>query len=276
MRSLLLLLCLTSFDAFARLEKLTIQNLDLEYALPYGKGTVDRVGIGISLAPQSFEVEVHRLNDSFAVTSPYLDFSWINPMSFFHDLEEISAKKTNANLGSLKVHNLESEYLMFRPKERGQYKVTDVRGNCEGEATGLFEIRLMEDCRTKMDLTIKKIDIPTDFILYKIAQDLPEVETVEADIPGSNVIFSSRNGDFALQIYVKFWIRAGIRAWGHVQYENNYKTIAIRVDQIKYGILPVTNLVMKKLKEVIKSPNVTVDPPWIRINLEGNDEVPVE
>ena len=276
MRTLLIALCLFSVDAFAKLEKLTIQNLDLEYVLPYGKGTVDRVGIGISLAPENFNIEVHRLSDSFAVTSPYLDFSWINPLSFFHNMEEISARKTNVSLGGLKVHFLESESLMFRPEGRGNYKVQDVRGNCEGEATGHFERRLMEDCRTKMDLTIKKIDIPTDFILYKLSEDLPEVDMAEADIPGDNIIFSSRNGDFALQVYVKFWIRAGLRAWGHVQYENDHKTIAVRIDKVKYGILPVTNLVMKKLKEIIKSPNVSVEPPWIRINLEGSDEIPVK
>lgn len=277
MRSLLLALTFFSINAFARLEKITIQNLDLEYALPYGSGTVERVGIGISLAPEAYAIEVHRLSDSFNITSPYLDFSWINPVRFFHDLEEISAKKTSASLGSLKLHFLESDKLMFRPKGRGQYIAQNIRGTCEGEAVGKFERRLMEDCRTKMDLTIKKIDIPGDFILYKLAEGLPFIndEGLEADIPGDNIIFSSRDGNFALQVYIKYWVRAGLRAWGHVQYENNNQTIAVRVDKIKYGIFPVTNLVMKKLKELVKSPNVSVEPPWIRINLEGNNEGPV-
>jgi hypothetical protein len=258
-------------NAFAGLEKVTLQNLDLDYALPFGKGTVERVGIGMSLAADPYAIEVHRLTDSFEITSPYLDFSWSGPNKLLHDLEKLQTKKASASLGSTKQHFIESEFLLFRPKARGDYQAHHIKGSCEGESSGKFQLRLMQDCRNKMDLTIEKIDFPTDFIIYKIIEDLPPVVT-EEDVPGDHVILSSREGNYALQVYVKYWIRAGLRSWGHVQFENDNKTVAIRVDKVKFGYLTVTGLVMRKLKELITNPDITVDPPWIRINLEGTDE----
>ena len=161
---------------------------------------------------------------------------------------------------------------MLQPKARGQYIADKIKGNCEGIATGTFQMRIMNDCRNKMDLTIKKIDVPTNFILFRLLEDFPPTPAPEMDFPGDNIVLSVKEGDYVLQIYLKYWFYAGLRSWGHVQYENNYKTVAIRVDQIKFGYLNVTKLVMNKLKEVVTNPNLKVDPPWIRINIEGLNE----
>jgi hypothetical protein len=273
MRSFLFLILLFSITAHAGLEKITIQNLDLNYETPFGKGSVDRLGIGMGVLNDPFELEVHRLANSFEITSPYVDFSWNRPNAFIHNVQKLTAKKTSASLGSVKHHFIDSEHLMVKPEGRGEYHAKKLKGNCEGSSEGSFKFRLMNDCRKKMDLTIGSVDIPTDFILYKVLEDLPTLPDQEIEIPGDNVIVSSRDGNYSLQIYVKYWIRAGLRSWGHVRYENNFQTVAIRVDQIKFGYLNVTNLVMRKLKELVTNPNVKVDPPWIRVNIAGPNEI---
>lgn len=272
MRALLLILTIFSINAFAGFDKLTVQNLDLEYLGPYGKGTVERVGIGMSLATEPYDIEINRTDEAFELTSPYLDFTWNDPLKFIHDIEKLTAKKLSASLGSKKSHFVEADYLMVQPKGRGQYIAEKLKGNCEGIATGTFQMRMMDDCRNKMDITIKRVDVPVDFILFRVLEDLPRMPAPEMDFPGDNIVVSVKEGDYAFQIYIKYWFYAGLRSWGHVQYENDYKTVAIRVDQIKFGYLNVTKLVMKKLQEVVTSPNVKVDPPWIRINIEGLNE----
>ena len=272
MRAFLLILTIFSMNAFAGFDKLTVQNLDLDYLGPYGKGTVERVGIGMSLATEPYDIEVNRTDDAFELTSPYLDFTWNHPLKFVHEIEKLNSKKLSANLGTKKSHFVEADYLMVQPKGRGQYIAEKLKGNCEGIATGTFQMRMLDDCRNKMDLTIKRVDVPVDFILFRILEDLPRMPAPEMDFPGDNIVVSVKVGDYALQIYMKYWFYAGLRSWGHVQYENDYKTVAIRVDQIKFGYLNVTKLVMNKLKEVVTSPNVKVDPPWIRINIEGLNE----
>lgn len=273
MRAFLLILTIFSINAFAGFDKLTVQNLDLEYVGTYGKGAVERVGIGMSFAADPYDIEINRTDESFELTSPYLDFTWNDPLKFIYDIEKLTTKKLSASLGSKKSHFVEADYLMVQPKERGQYIAEKMKGSCEGLAVGRFQMRMMDDCRNKMDLTIKKVDVPVDFILYRVMEDLPRMPAPEAEFPGDNIIVSVREGDYALQIYLKYWFYAGLRSWGHVQYENDYKTIAIRVDKIKFGYLNITKMALKKLQEVNTSPNVKVDPPWIRINLEGMNEI---
>lgn len=269
MKFLLLICTFISINAIAGFDKLTVQNLDLEYTGPYGKGTVERVGIGMSLATEPYDVEINRTDSSFELTSPYLDFTWNDPLKFIYEIEKLNTKKLSANLGTKKSHFVEADYLMVQPKGQGQYIAEKLKGNCEGVAIGRFQMRMMDDCRNKMDLTIKKVDVPADFFLLRVLEDLPQLPAPDMEFPGDNIVVSVKEGDYALQVYVKYWFYAGLRSWGHVQYENDYKTVAIRVDQIKFGYLNVTKLVMKKLQEVATGPNVKVDPPWIRINIEG-------
>lgn len=266
----ILLLIITSFLSslsFAEFEKLTVKNLDLKYEAPYGKGTVEKVGIGLGLVTTPYEIELFRTEDSFELTSPYVNFSWINPMTSFYEIEKLTAMKTTASIGTKRTHFVVSELFMFKPKDRGEYKAENLSLRCEGLARGEFHERLLDDCRTKLDLSIRRIDVPTDFIVYKLLEDLPKILIPETEIPADHVVGTINNGDLYLQIYIKYIVYAGLRTWGHVQYEDDRKTIAIRVDQIKFGYIPVTQFVMKRLKEIITNPDVRVDPPWIRIDV---------
>ena len=269
MRSLFLLTLLVSSTAFASFEKLNVKNLDLDYKAPHGSGTVEKVGIGMSLDEGTFPIEINRTENSFELTSPYVDFTWYRPLKFIYDVEELVTKKASTALGT-DVHFIESEYVSLKNKS-GEYKAEKLKLTCDGDAKGEFEVRLMEDCRNNLDLTIKKIDVPVDFFV-KLIESIPQMPAPDMDMPGDNVVGSIKKGDFYLQVYIKYVFYAGLRAWGHVQFENDRKVVAMRVDTIKFGYLPVTGTVMKKLQEIIKSPDVKIDPPWIRINIEKYHE----
>lgn len=262
---LFLLMLLVPLFAFAGLDRISVQNLDMEYAAPYGKGTVEKIGIGLGLAPEAYPIEFIRQEHSIDLITPYVEFSWMNPLKFIYDLQAVSTKGLSGSLGT-DNHSAVAESLMFIPRSGGEYKLDKLDAKCPGGFKGPFDIRLLEDCRKSLNLTIKRVDVPVDFFLYEVLEDLPKLPGT-LDIPGDNIIAKISEGDLYLQIYIKYWFYAGLRTWGHVQYENNYQTVAIRVDQIKFGYLTVTNMVMKKLKEVIKSPDVKIDPPWIRIDV---------
>jgi hypothetical protein len=266
MRLHLLLTFLFSVSAHAAFEKLNVKNLDLKYEAPYGVGTVEKVGIGMSLDTYVFPIEINRTENSFELTSPYVDFTWNKPLKFIYDIEQLVTKKASATLGS-DVHFVEAENasVKFSGKE---YKAELLKLECDGDATGVFEARLLEDCRHYLDLRVKRIEVPFDFFLFDLVRSLPIPASDKIDMPGDNVIATINKGELYLQVYIKYVFYAGLRAWGHMQYENNRKVIAIRVDSIKFGYLPVTSMVMKKLQELIKSPDVKIDPPWIRINIE--------
>jgi hypothetical protein len=265
MNKFLLLLTFFSVSALADFKKIKVDNLDLDYVSPSGKGMVERVGIGLSLTSEPYPIEINRTQDTFELTSPYVDFTWNQPLKMIYDLDAVTTKQTSAGLGTT-THYVTSEFMMIRTKNKNEYKAEKIQGKCEGGAQGTFDVRLLEDCRKKMDFTIHRLEVPGSFILNHLIESLPRPSESELDIPADNLVLSVKEGDFSMVAYIKFWFYAGLRASGHVQFENEHKIVAIRIDQVKFGYLAVTNLVLKKLKEMIKDPDVKVDPPWIRIS----------
>lgn len=272
MRSLLFLLAFISSYSFAGFEKISVTNLNLSYEAPYGEGTIDKVGLGYSLKDVEvpYKISLERTDHSFDITSDFLDFSWIHPYKFFYKMEKFSTRKMNFAMGG-STHHLESEQVFMVPEGRGEYLGSKIKAQCKGSATGEMKVRVLEDCKTNLDASIKRIEVPADFILYQILYEIPRVPT-EADISGDNFVLTSRDGQFNMQLYIKYYVYAGLRAHGYFQYEDNHETIAINIKQIKFGFLSVTNFVMRRLQVVIKSPNVKIDPPWIRINIGKPNE----
>ena len=78
--SYFILIILIISPVFAGLEKIQIQNLDFNYQHPFGTGVVEKVSVGVSIKSQvNYPIEIHRKDDSFEVTSPFVDFQWMNP-----------------------------------------------------------------------------------------------------------------------------------------------------------------------------------------------------
>lgn len=264
MKIIYLFLVFVSFSSFANLDKIKIQNLDLDYALPVGAGTVEKVGIGLGIAPQLHEVMVYRTEAGFDLQSSLLDFSWMEPPTLIYNLQALSVSGMNLSAGE-KKHSLVAKKIQARLDEKEDFKAYEISLDCFGDAQGKLNQRLLLDCRNQMEFKIKKFDVPIDFLFYKLTEDLPASE--EIDIPAENVVLKINQGDLYLQVYLKFWIKAGLRFWGHLQFEDDFQTLALRVDEVKFGYVPVTGLVMKKLKELIKHPDVEVNPPWIKMKL---------
>jgi hypothetical protein len=267
MRFIFLFMTLLTFNALASFEKLNVENLDLDYKIPFGVGTVKKVGMGILLAPEVFPIQINRTVNAFELTSPYVDFTWNRPLKLVYDVEEFAARGTSLSLGT-DIHFVEGQYLMVKSSESGEFKAENLRAFCDGDAKGELATRLLEDCRTKLHLAIKKIDLPIDFYFLKILRSLPQYPEPDTDRSEDNVLGTIQNGEFFFQFYFNYLFRIGLRAWGHLKYENNHQVVALRMDTIKFGFIDVTDVVMNKMQDMIKSPDVIIDPPWIRINIE--------
>lgn len=264
------LLLLLSLSAFAGPKLLALKNVNFDYVLPMGNGEAEKIMVATDLLPATFPFEVLRTDAAFEVTTPFIDYHWLKPFPFVHDIESLTTKNLNLKVGGT-LHELSLEHFSVRPRKRNDYRASGLVGTCEGGSEQDLLVKLLEDCRTKMDLKIKKVDVPEDFILYKLIQDLEKREDM-SEIPGDNLNFSSRDGKYALQVYLKYWIHAGLRSWGTFSYEDDFKTLVIKVDQIKFGYLSVTTLVMNRLREMNQNPNVVVQPPFIKINLGSLNE----
>ena len=90
---------LFSATSYADLEKILVQNLDLDYTSPVGKGEFEKLSFGVSLKQeQKYPVDIYRRDDSFDVVSHFIEFQWKNPLAFAHNLKEVKIEKLNLKL----------------------------------------------------------------------------------------------------------------------------------------------------------------------------------
>jgi hypothetical protein len=263
-----LLFLFVSLTAFANLQSVSIKDLDLDYSHPQGFGEVEKFGISLSAKSHSYvryPLEIRHEENSLKVMLQMLEFNWINPYPFIAEAKKI---KSRAAFLQLKIGEsfLNAKELQFISSAGTDFSFSGVEAQCQGGSSRRDPIqRLTYDCIEKARVKMARVEIPLKF-LDDLAQELPPVPD-EAQIPADDFGLAVDNGKFFSHLKVKMVLRATLRIWGHAQFENNHETLAVRVDQIKYGILPVTGLVMNELRRQIKHPDVTITPPWIRINL---------
>jgi hypothetical protein len=257
-----------SFSVLAGFDGLMVKNLDLDYSSPYGKGELEKISIGLSKSNSRYPVEVEKSEDAFYLRSPFIDLRWGDPLKFFYDLEVLIARKINFSIGKTE-HYVHGDHLTSKPKGQGIFKFDHLNGRCSGQSSEEnIAHRLFADCRESMDLKIKRLDVPVDFFMLDILNQLPPIPA-EVDIPADHFSFVSKGGEFSLVLYLKYYVYAGLRVFGNFHYEGNFETIVIKVNQIKWGYLPVTGLVMRELRNRIKHPAVKIEPPFIRIKIKS-------
>lgn len=265
----LALILFFSFSSFAGLQKLDVKNLNLNYSNPYGQGDFEKINVGVSLKEATYSAEIFRRDNSFEIISPFANFEWHEPIRFIHNIQKLSTSNFNLSMGKLK-HELEGTSLTFVEEKGRELSFEQFKINCQGGSSAKEVVdRLKADCREKMEATISHMLLPFDFITI-IADQLPEVPAeTDQDLPAHDFYLNMAKGDFYSFVRVKYVVKAYLRVWGHMDFEDEGKTLAIKVSSIKYGVLPVTTLVMGELARRLKHPRIEITPPWIRIKL-GN------
>lgn len=267
--SFLLMILVLIAPAFAELDRINIKNLDLNYVSPEGKGEFEKLSIGLELTKVTYPVEIFRRDHAFDILSPFIDFQWLNPFAFIHNAQKINTKQLNLNIDH-KLHYLRGDALSLTTEKATEIGLKQYNITCQGSSTEKDPLeRLKYDCLENIDVTVNHLELPVEFF-NSLATQLPDEPTEEAgEMPADDLALSLKKGDFSAQLRVKLILRATLRVKGHARLENEGSVFAIRVDEIKYGIIPVTNIVMNELRRQVRKPNVVIDPPWIRIK-SGN------
>jgi len=272
MRSLFFKVLLLTFfisPAFAGFQQIEIRNLNFHYVYPLGEGELEKLKLGMSLTGESYPIRVERTENSFVISSSLVDFEWINPFTFIHNIQEAKITKLNGLFGK-GGHGALADYISVTAEKLGEFSIDGLKVNCLGNSTHAdLENRILLDCFQKMRLDIAKLGLPFDFFSSLLA-DVDYQPDATDEIPTGDFSFLNNEGNFQIALKVKFLISAYIRAWGFVQFDTVTNTFGIRIDQIKYGILPITDLVMRELQRRVKHPSITINPPWIYIKSKSS------
>src|SRR5690606_19846393 len=150
--------------------------------------------------------------------TPFVEFSWLRPAKFVHNLEALEVKKLTGSLGKGSEHFVDADFLMLRPESRGEYKAQNLSAKCIGESEGRIEDRLLSACLSQLELYSKNVVLSPDFILNKVlAEVFPTLDV--ADYSGELVRLNILEGKYNLQVYIKYGIRAGLRASGLMEFQ---------------------------------------------------------
>jgi len=263
--SYLLLTFLLLNTAFAGLEKLHLKNVNLNYLAPEGTGDFEKINFGWSLFEEKYPVLIYRREKTFEIDSTFANFEWINPFSFVHNFESASVAGVNLKLDR-EDHVISGDMVKFKPDGLGEFRLEDISVKCKGDsAQEDLVLKIQEDCLAKLDATVAHLELPIHFI-QSISEKLPDAPA-ETDIPANDFVMSVLNGTFYSSLRIKLLLPAYLKIWGFAQIEDTGKTFSLRIDEVKFGVIPVTALVLYELQQQVKHPRVTVAPPWIRIKL---------
>jgi len=266
--SYFLFLLISLSTAYAGLERMKVSGLNLNYIYPEGTGEIEKltIGAGVSFRQKSYPLAIYRREDSFDVVSEIMDIQWIHPFAFAHNLKAASVEQLNLKIDRGE-HKLEANSFKFTGEQTGEFIFDNSHVTCQGSSTEKNPIsRMKSDCLEKMEAVVEHMDLPFN-ILKSIADQLPENVPDEVNLPANDFSLLINKGDFFSYVRIKLIVKAYLRVWGHSQFEDQGKTLAIRLDQVKYGVIPVTTIVMNELSRHLKHPNVRISPPWIRIKL---------
>ncbi len=264
--SLIFLVFFFSSLSQAGLEKLSVTKLDLDYTAPVGSGSFERLGVGMGLENGPYSFQITRTEEALEIVTPFADLTWTKPLKVVYDLKALSVRGLSAAVGA-KVHSFEGQAVALTSGQGDEYQAQDWRGTCEGVASGPLHQRLFEDCRKKLSLSARRIDVPEDFILSRILSRLPLPATRDTAIPARNLTLTVGEGRFALELYLKLVFTAALRVKGDLSYEDDYRTLVLRVDEVRVGELQITGLFLRTLQELTRGADVKVTPPFVRIGL---------
>lgn len=262
-------LLLPGLSLAADFERMEITGLSASYVKPKGEAEIEKVKIDFSnLEDKNYVLGIERKEDSFLLDSPFFQLRWMNPFAFIHNMNELTVTDAHATFGK-NEHSLSADEMAFSPDKMGAFSLNNILGKCSGNSTDIWiENRLIDDCLNSAELTISSLDVPVNFFINEILAQYPQEPMPATAKPADSFKLSMKDGDFSFMVYTRVVFYAGLRAWGNISLQNNRKTVIIRVDQIKFGYIPITGVVMKELSKRNRNPDVIINDNYIIVNLK--------
>lgn len=266
-----LILLLFTQISFAGLNEIRVKNLTGDYSAPKGSGDFEKINIDLSFHAPKYPFEINRTEAGYLLSTGMADLLWTKPPTFIHEADGLSVRGLDLKLGRGQ-HEVSAPYLSFTLKESGLTGLDRVKLRCQGKNKNsdlLFEV--MEDCLSEMIFTSERVKVPESFILLDFFRKIYGIQSLPAN-DLDDLLLTSREGDFYLYFRTTYYVRAGFRAWGKADFDAKEEILTLKINLVKFGIFPVTSLVMDEIKKKFEdSEDVIVEPPYIKINLKQNE-----
>lgn len=264
MRFLFLFLILLPTLSFAGLNEIRVKNLTGDYVAPAGSGTFEKFSVDLSLLPSKYPFDLSLTDTGYLLATPMADIHWTKPPKFIHESESLMVRGLDLKLGRGE-HEARAPFLSYNSANLDHPHL-----RCKGETKNSdFLYEVLGDCLQEMIFTSEKVQVPDDFFLLDFFRKIHGTSNLP-DSRFDKFLLTSRKGDFYLYFLTTYYVRAGLRAWGSSSFDEKAEVLTLKVNLIKFGIFPVTSLVMDEVKKAFEgNPDVTVEPPYIKIKMKS-------
>jgi hypothetical protein len=241
------------------------KNLNFYYIFPQGYGEIENLKISLSKkAPGPVAFEINALRPGFSIDLPFFQLEWNGEVALLEQVKELKVKSSKIVLNKAK-HEALLEEVELSHELLQKMSMRKLVAFCEGLSVAQdLGVRLVEDCFQNSKMTIKEFYLPLGrVIIGDIIQGLPDQSDEDIQAVPYDVEWESKQGNFFLGAKVKLLVKSRVKIKGHWSVDREKKVLAVRLDEVKYGILPITDTVFKELKERLKGPKFEVKKPYI-------------
>ncbi|MGE3611382.1 MAG: hypothetical protein AB7I27_17440 [Bacteriovoracaceae bacterium] len=266
---LLIMLILSSQLFATSINRFSAKNFNLNYLSPIGHGDVEHLSVSGGFGVKKndpYPIEMEKVNNTYVLRTPVMDIEW-SVGQILLDMEKIVSQKISLDIGG-NDNFVEGEKFSFKPKDHGDYTFESFKVNCNGQSVQKnITNRMIENCVYAMSAQVNKLDIPADSFIIDIITGLPEKIEEEKNLPAYDLNFKVQEGKFNLYLLARYYLRAGVRVWGNIEFKDDFQRAIIRVDQIKVGYVSMTQFIMNQMRSRIKNPKIKIEPPYIYVEL---------
>jgi hypothetical protein len=221
-----------------------IENFNANYNEPSGEGSVDYLKIKESYDfKNKTEFSLEKQASKIVLSLPQEDIEIEGIPEFIHRLKQLNI---------VKLQSMVKENLINLSFVKFDGKTQDVSLNINGFDLSCFNEVIGEDLL--LDNCINGASsLEVDYFVYKTDK--------EANI--KKLSLNIKNNNFSIYLKTK---GQNIKASGLIEFDKKEMQVVIKINKIKAGFINVKGMVFKELRK-IESDKVTVNNPWITINL---------
>lgn len=252
MKSLFIFALCIPFLSYA--QNLEIQNFNFDYKNPSGQGSAssfqyEKSGVQVSVDKIGKEFKLKAIG---AVTTEYT-------LQNAPEVVETAEKMSIQNLNLTVVETL--NFSVARAKFLGKEDRLDLQAlslECDRDRNQVEAVnQLIAGCIRKLKLRAERFDSLSEIIAKAISDEKEAVKNFRLQIS---------NGKFNFSAGVSVGVPGTVKGKGDVSYSASEKRFAIRISEVKFGILNITGKVFDELQKN-ESENMKVKRPFVYLKL---------
>jgi len=256
------------FSASISASQVEIKNFSFNYQDPSGKGVAENFDFKLKRILAPSEILVEKVNRNFIFKSSGTinqEFVLENAPDIMLDAQKMFIKKLNLNLNSKFDFSIEAG--SFTSPE-DDLQLSRLNLSCSRELKeNKIENQVIQGCVSQLKLTTSNLHSKSFALNNLISNLFDDSQTIKRpSVNVENVDLKVSSGKYELSAMVKAQISGKLKSSGNVTYESSKKLMAIKISEVKFTFLDITDEVFDELKKN-ESEKMKVKKPYIYLSL---------